>query len=223
MPVSHETLTGARGQHHSGPIPLTDVALRGARYVTDMQMSATRVLLRTQARTAAAFGWPDWSGLFENAEGASLVPLSSTSEQMLQTAQRTMETAAELQREVSRIVTTQTSVAADNWRRGIEEFGNQAQEGLHELLETARRTAEETERATQAMGQAAQEALREGSSAMREAMHEGGETFRQGSREAGDRVREGSQEAGDAARSGAEVARQGARDAGETSRQRKAP
>lgn len=222
MPESLDASTRAPGAYRSAPMPLTDVALRGARYVADMQMSATRVLLRTQARTAAALGWPDWSGLFENAEGPSLGPLTSTSEQMLQTAQRTMETAAELQREVGRIVTTQTTVAADNWRRGIEEFGSQAQDGLNELLVTARRTAEETERATHAMGQAAQEALREGSAAMRDTLREGSETFRQGSREVGDRVRQGSQEAGDAARSGGELARQGARDAGESSRQRKA-
>jgi hypothetical protein len=222
MPQPQGAYSGARNQRASIPAPFGDVALRGARYVVDLQMSAARVLLRTQARTAAAFGWPDWSDVFENVDGNSHAVGASTSEQLLNTAQRTIETAAELQREVGRIVTTQSSVAADNWRRGIEELGSQAQEGLNELLETARRTAEETERATQAMGQATQQAIREGSSALRSSVEQGQETLRQGAREAGDRATEGSQEAGDTARSGADAARQGAREAGDSSRQRKA-
>ena len=46
------------------PIHVTALALRGIGQLYDMNVAATRVLLQTHARAASAFGFPDWSGLF---------------------------------------------------------------------------------------------------------------------------------------------------------------
>jgi hypothetical protein len=198
---------------------LTNIALRGAGQVYDLQMRAARMMFRTQARAAAAFGWPDLSGLFENANERMRLLFGEAAEQAASNAQRANEAAAELQREVSRLIDSQTAVVAENWRGGLEELGAQAEQGLTELRETTRRTVEEAEQATRAAGAAARELLREGGEAVRETVREGSKASRQAVRESGEMARQ----AGDAARQGAreagEAARQVASEAGEAARQ----
>src|SRR5437868_3487317 len=54
---------GRQSQAH-----LTSLALRSIGQVYDMNLSAARVLLQTQARAASALGLPDWSGLFNSVD-----------------------------------------------------------------------------------------------------------------------------------------------------------
>jgi dsDNA-specific endonuclease/ATPase MutS2 len=131
-----------------------------------MQMTAARVLLQTQARAAAAFGWPDCSNLFDNADERARHVFATGAEKVLETAQRANEAVTELQRQVGRVVETQASAATEQWQRGIEELGSQTQQGIVQLCEAARQTAEE---ATQSLSEAANETRRQGEQVLHEA------------------------------------------------------
>jgi hypothetical protein len=142
------------------------IALRGVGQVVDMQMSAARTLLQTQARAAAAFGWPDCSDLFDGADERSRHVFAAGTEQMIETAQRANEAVTELQRQVGRVVETQTASAAEQWQRGIEVLGAQTQEGIAQLCETARQQVEETETVSRALTEATEVTRREAQQAV---------------------------------------------------------
>jgi hypothetical protein len=165
------------------PVHAAAIALRGVGQVYDLQLSATRVLLRTQARAAAAFGWPDLSHMFEDVDQRARHAFETSAEQLLGTAQRANEAAAELQRQVTRVVETQTTTAAENWQRGLEEFGAQAEEGFTQLCETARQQADEAQKMTHSIAEETRETLRRGGEEMRaqvaQGMQHGRETMEQ--------------------------------------------
>ena len=147
------------------------IALRGLGQMCDTNMEAARVLLRTQARAAAAFGWPDVSEQFDSGDERARHLFATGAEQMLSANQRASEAAAELQRQITRVVETQAATAAENWQRGIEELGVQANEGLNQLCETARQEADEVRRMTEQMTQMpARSQVHEGAQRAREAI-----------------------------------------------------
>lgn len=175
------------GRHH--PVHLTALALRSLSQVYDMNLSAARVLLQTQARAASAVGLPDWSGWFQSADERARRVFSAGAEQILNTAQRASEAASELQREVGRVVDTQTATVAQTLQQGLQELGTQTSEGLSQLVETAREQAEEAERAADEIGEQ-----------MRLAVVEGGKQMRRGREQMGQMIEEtgdAGQEAGE--------------------------
>ena len=127
------------------PVHLTAMAQRSAGQLSDLNVSAARLLLQTQARAASAFGLPDWSPLFDSADERVRHAFSAGAEQVLDTAQRTNEVVSELHRQVGRVIETQASQAAQSWQRGLEELGSHTSESLNQLCETARKTAEDAQ------------------------------------------------------------------------------
>lgn len=198
----------AQGGFRTPPLQAPMLALRGIGQVYDMNLAATRVLLRTQARAASAFGWTG---------------LTAVLEQLSENAQRANEAAADLQRQVGRVVETQASSVAESLQHGLEELGTQTTEGLKQLCETARQQADEAERTAQAITEELRDTLREGREQMGETMREGGERMRAAMRQNGDEGREqmhdGGQQARDAARESGEETREAGRQAGEHARQ----
>jgi hypothetical protein len=156
---------------------ITAFAVRGFSQLCDMQMAATRLMLQTQARAATSLGLPDVSELFRVADDRAKQLFTSGTEQLLNTAQHARETFGEVQRQVGRLVETQTVSMADTWQRGIEELGAQAEQGLENLSETTRRQAEEAERALQKMAESAQDQIGQAGAA---AQQEGDEAEAQG-------------------------------------------
>jgi hypothetical protein len=180
---------GAEGQGRHTPVHLTALALRSIGQVYDMNLSAARVLLQTQARAASAIGLPDWSGLFNVVDERARHVFSTGTEQLLDTTQRANEVAAELQREVGRVVETQATTVAQTLQLGLEELGEQTNESLNQLVETARQQAEEAERVAQSLAEEMRTSIQEGGEQMRSSMREGGEQARGGMREAGEQAR----------------------------------
>jgi ElaB/YqjD/DUF883 family membrane-anchored ribosome-binding protein len=158
MPQTPGAGTAASRPH---PVHLTAIALRSAGQLYDLNVSAARVWMQTQARAAAVFGLPDWSPLFDAADERTRNVFSTGADQLLSTAQRANDVAFELQRQVGRVLETQTAQAAETWQRGLEELGSQATESLTQLADAARQSAEEAEREVQAAGQGLRESLRE--------------------------------------------------------------
>jgi hypothetical protein len=169
---------GADGQSRTTPVHLTALALRSIGRVYDMNLSAARVMLQTQARVASAIGLPDWSGLFNVVDERARHVFSSSAEQLLDTTQRANEAATELQREVGRVAETQAATVAQTLQQGFEELGQQANESLNQLVETARQQAEEAERVAQTLNEEMRTSIEQGGEQMRGAMREGGEQVR---------------------------------------------
>jgi DNA anti-recombination protein RmuC len=194
MPQTNQPPTGA---NQTGPI--TSMAFRSAQQMFDLNLSVARVLWRTQAKTAAAFGMPDLSPLFDTADDGARRVLNAGTEQLLSTAQRANDAAVELQRQVGRVLETQTTQAAQTLQHGLEEFGQQAAEGLTQLCETARQTAEEAERSAEELAQQTLESIRRAGEQQREGLQRASEQQREGVQRTGEQFRSGAAEAGAAA------------------------
>jgi hypothetical protein len=164
---------GFEGQGRPTPAQLTALALRSIGQVYDMNLSAARVLLQTQARAASAIGLPDWSGLFNTVDERARHVFSAGAEQLVNTTQRANEVAAELQREVGRVVETQTTTVAETLKQGLEELGAQANEGLTQLVQTVRQQAEEAERAASSVNEQMRDTMQQGGEQARDTLQRG--------------------------------------------------
>lgn len=160
--------------------------MRSISQVYDMNLSAARVMLQTHARAASALGLPDWSGLFNSMDERARHVFSTGAEQLVNTAKRANEAAAELQREVGRVVETQATSVAETLKHGLEELGTHATEGFDQLVQTAREQAEEAERVASALGDEMREAMEESGNQAREATQRGSDGASQASN-SGDR------------------------------------
>ena len=180
----------------AAPVQLSMLALRGMGQVYDINLAAARMLLQTQARAASVFGLPDWSGLFEQGDERTRSLLSGGAEQLVQQVERVGEAAAELQRQVGRVVETQTSTMVETLHQGIDELGNQTTEALKQLCDTARQQADDAERAAQTVSQTLRETVRQSGEKLREVTREGGEQARDATEQGGEEVRNGAQHRG---------------------------
>jgi ElaB/YqjD/DUF883 family membrane-anchored ribosome-binding protein len=172
------------------PVQIAELALRGANQLFDMQLSTLRTVWQTQARAAAAFGFPDCSPLFEgNGFDDRIREMRAKgAEQFVNTTQRATETVAEIQRQVGELVQTQAATAAQTWQQGLEQLGAQADESLQQWRSTAQQQTEQLGNVTRAIGERAQESLREGSERLRAQTQEAGQRGREIITQSGDQV-----------------------------------
>jgi len=147
---------------------ITAMAMRGFGQLCDLNIAATRVFLRTQARAASALGWPDLSGVFDQVDERARNVFATGAEQLVQTAQLASEAAADLQRQMGRVVETQAVTVAESLQQGLEQLGEQASEGLRQLCDTARESAEQVERMSQQVGQEVRGSIQEAVQAAQE-------------------------------------------------------
>ena len=186
----------------AAPVQLSMLALRGMGQVYDINLAAARMLLQTQARAASVFGLPDWSGLFEQGDERTRSLLSGGAEQLVQQVERVGEATAELQRQVGRVVETQTSTMVETLHQGIDELGNQTTEALKQLCDTARQQADEAERAAESVSQTLRETVRQSGEKLREVTRQGGEQARDAAQQAGEETRETAQRTASGAHGG---------------------
>lgn len=180
---------GSRADPYSNQ--LAEMAVRSTGQFLDMQIATMRTLLQTQARAAAAFGFPDCSNLFDGqADERVRQVFSKGSEQLVNSTQRMTETMAQIQRHVGQIVETQASLAAQNWHQGFEQMGTQTDESLKQLQATTQQQAEQFERTAQSVAETTRSAIREGGNRMREQIQEGGQRARDSIAQAGDQQRQ---------------------------------
>jgi hypothetical protein len=135
--------------------------MRSFGQLCDLNIAATRLLLRTQARAASALGWPDVSGAFEQVDERVRNVFATGAEQFAKAAELANEAAADLQRQVGRVVETQAVTVAESLQQGLEQWGEQASEGLREITEAARDQAGELERASQEASREVRNTLQE--------------------------------------------------------------
>ena len=162
-----------RYQPAASTVNFAAIATRGIGQLYDMQIAAARMLLQTQARTAATFGLPDFSDLFRVADDRAKRVFSSSTEHLLNATQQASETIAEVQHHVGRLVECQAVNVSETWQHELDEFSSQAEEGLTQLKEIARQQAEEAVRVAQTLSENAQQSMREGGEEMRESLQQG--------------------------------------------------
>jgi hypothetical protein len=191
--------TSAGAGNRQSPAQATAIALRSLGQVYDINMATTRVLMQAHARAASAFGWPDWSGLFDQVDDRTRHVFSTGAEQLVQATQRANDAAVELQQQVGRVVQTQAATVAESLQHSLQEIGEQTGEGLRQLCDSARLHAEQAERVAQSASEEFRETLREGSAHARQALREGGrqleEATRRSGEQAGELLRQGGQQA----------------------------
>jgi gas vesicle protein len=133
-------------------INVTEVFIRGAARMLELQAAAARTLMETQGRTASMFGAPDLSPLLtRNGQLTDLITTSA--QQALAIARQTNETLAEVQEQIVRLMETQTSQLTDQVRRSTDKLAQQAEDGMRELRATAERAIEEARSAAEEDGE----------------------------------------------------------------------
>jgi uncharacterized phage infection (PIP) family protein YhgE len=116
---------------------LAELAIRGTSVLLDIQLAALRNAWQLQARSAAAFGAPDYSDFLRQAESGTQNLLSASAEQMLASARQASNAIDELRNQFGQIVEQGTLQLSDEIRHGIEEMGQRAVEGIQSVKQLA--------------------------------------------------------------------------------------
>ena len=188
----------------------TATALRSLGQLYDMQAATARAMLRTQMRTASAFGLPDYSRIFEIGDERALHLYSSATENLVSFVNQADGSLTEIPSQICRLLEQQAIDVTERWKYGLEELQQQASESMRELKELSRQQVEELARASESISSATQSSLREGGEQFRAAVSQGREMV---GRQSEAMRKEGERVAGDfqeATRDGAEAAEEGA-------------
>jgi len=116
---------------------LAELAIRGTSVLLDIQLAALRNAWQLQARSAAAFGVPDYSDFLRQAESGTQNLMSAGAEQMLASARQASHAIEELRDQFGQIVEQGTLQLSDEIRHGIEEMGQRAAEGIQTVKNLA--------------------------------------------------------------------------------------
>jgi hypothetical protein len=155
--MPQQTSSSSSGQDAQASLQLAAFTLQTLGQACEAQLSAGRALMQTQARVASVVGWPDLSPLFDAIEDPARRVINAGTEQWLDTAKRTSELASRWQQRVGQVVSAQATQVADAVEQGLQQFGEQAAQGINQLADGAEQQAQAVERASDA----AQEQLRQ--------------------------------------------------------------
>jgi hypothetical protein len=143
-------------------INMADIALRGTAVLFSIQLDAVRSLFEIQARSAAAFGVPDYSGLFRSTDGGASRLLAIGTDQMLSSARQANETISEMQRQFGRLIERRSQELSEEMRQSIEELNQRARESLEQVKQMVQEGADEAEGYRQQGSQQTQQAGQRG-------------------------------------------------------------
>ncbi len=143
---------------------LTEIAIRGAATLVDVQMQTARDIMSMQSRTFSVFGVPDFSALFGTTDERARRVFSEGAEELINTTRRTAETVAEVNRQFGRLIEQQAVKVSETMCAGFDELGRHAEQGLERTRTMVERGLEEvasaTRQQTQNVSVAASEAMR---------------------------------------------------------------
>lgn len=118
---------------------LTEMWLRGAGVLFDLQTETMRNLLRIQTKNAAMYGAPDFSPLFGEVDERAKRFFSTGAEHMTQYF-RQFGQIAEAQCELGRTMVNQTGAVVDDMRSSLETVDRKAREGVDEVKKIVEQT-----------------------------------------------------------------------------------
>jgi DNA anti-recombination protein RmuC len=126
----YQTSLGLASAKSFDPVLLTEMALRSAEQFYCMNVSATGVLLQTQASAATALGLPDWSPVIAATTEQTRQVVSASTDQILQAAQQATEAITAFQRNASELVEEHSAKASEALQAGVEQLSSQARESV---------------------------------------------------------------------------------------------
>jgi hypothetical protein len=131
-------------------VNLAEIFLQESARLLENQAAVARAVMRTQARSLAAFGAPDWSSLYtqENERQFSEFIKTST-EQALSLMRQTNQKLQQFQQAFNEIVSRQTSKVTAQVRTSAEEIGQGTNEIEQQLREAAQQTPQQARSAVE--------------------------------------------------------------------------
>ena len=153
---------------------LAEMGLRGAAQLVDMQVSAAQALWEMRARTASAFGYPDYASAFAgNGEDRVRQVLQTTTEQLIDTSQQTGEAIAKIRGQAQRILESQAQAVAESWQLTVEQWGARAAESMQQICATVLQQADQFGRVAQVRVEETQAALQHAAEQLSQVAEEG--------------------------------------------------
>ena len=128
---------------------LTEIFLQQGARLMEIQASAARSVLRTQARSCAAMGAPDWSALYGPETERQFSELLRTSaEQSLNLMRQTNQTFLELQQAINRLIAQQTREPTAQVCTNMQQIGQSVEQSAAEARRTAQQAADAVQQAS---------------------------------------------------------------------------
>lgn len=178
--------------HQTQPSPMQDpqhmaaAMMHGASQMFDMQVTAMRALLKTQASAAAALGFPDYSGVFDGngTEQQIRQAIAGGAEQWLRTGQQVREAFNDMRLQFVQLAQSQAANAAQTWQQGMQELSSQTEDAMQQLRQATQQQGEQLQRSAEQANQAARDRMHEGAEQLRQSLHEGAQRLQEGSQSA---------------------------------------
>lgn len=114
-------------------INMAEIALRGSSTLMDIQLSTLRNVAHIQARSAALFGLPDCSEIFNATDKLIQCQLSAATDQLLSSTRQISQAYADAQRQFGRAIEQGTTQLAQEIRQSVDEIGQRARQGMQEF------------------------------------------------------------------------------------------
>jgi methyl-accepting chemotaxis protein len=124
---------------------LAEAAIRGSATMIEMQIGLARQVIGLQAKSAAAFGLPDYSEALNASIDGSRRLVGLTTDQLLATTQRISETMGGLQSHFAHLAEEQARIVTEEMCRGLDRFS----QGTDQALKQVSKGAEEVARAAE--------------------------------------------------------------------------
>jgi hypothetical protein len=143
----NEYETQNRGQQ---TVNIAEIVLQQSARLLETQAAAARAVMRTQARSFAALGGPDWSSLYtqENERQFSEF-LKTSTEQAVSLMRQTNETVRQFQQIFNQLVSEQTNQLTAQIRTSAEEIGQRTQQVQQQVREASQQTAQQARTAAE--------------------------------------------------------------------------
>jgi hypothetical protein len=129
-------------------VNLAEIFLQQSARLIETQAAAASAVIRTQARSFAAFGGPDWSSFYSEENQRQFSELLKTStEQAVSFIRQTNDTMLQFQDAITRALNRQTDQLTTQMRKSMEEIGARAEQGIDKTRMTAQQAAEAVQQA----------------------------------------------------------------------------
>ena len=137
-----------QGAREQVAVNLAEIFLQQSARFIESQAAAARAMMRTQARSFAALGGPDWSILYgEENERQFSQFLRTSTEQAVSFIRESNDAVRRFQEAVNQLVSGQASQITAQIRTSIEDTGRRGEQNVNQARMTAEQAADVVQQA----------------------------------------------------------------------------
>ena len=141
-------------------VAVAEIFLKQSARLLEAQAAAARAVMRTQARSIAALGGPDWSSIYtEENEHQFSQFLKTSTDQAVSLVRQTNEAMLQCQEAFRELLTQRTNQLTEQVRSSAEQTAQRTQEVEQQLREAAQQTPKATREAAHELGHEASSAV----------------------------------------------------------------